>query len=272
MSMAMAYGMKKRAKKCHGGEMAAGGGVEPSGYYETEDRKESSEQSKDDMETKRYMQSQANKPKHQGVHEAFTKGTSVANQAGGATEKYLHKQKHSELQQMNKKKDMGMGYPKHFARGGMMTGSGYQSDCVDGCEDPAHIHEEASGFVDHMGDDKKHNGMAMHEDDMDFNQHGDMDEGAGGMDEMSPIVKRIMMGRMKGFSQGGKVANSDMPEADFMPNEFDDLHLRDDLEQHDTGANSGDEMGDEQEDHDRKDIVSRIMKSRKKKDRMPNPA
>jgi hypothetical protein len=39
-----------------------------------------------------------------------------------------------------------------------------------------------------------------------------------------------------------------------------------------TGANSGDEVGDEQEDEDEHDMVSRIMKSRLKKDRMPHPA
>ena len=39
-----------------------------------------------------------------------------------------------------------------------------------------------------------------------------------------------------------------------------------------TGANSGDEIGNEQEDEDRRDIVSRIMKSRRLMDRNPRPA
>lgn len=82
------------------------------------------------------------------------------------------------------------------------------------------------------------------------------------------LVDRIM----KRFSKGGQVANEEQVCADEMPNEFDDLVLDDDLEFHDTGANSGDELGDAQESSDRKDIVARIMASRKKKDKNPRPA
>jgi len=60
--------------------------------------------------------------------------------------------------------------------------------------------------------------------------------------------------------------------ADGQPNEMDDLALRDDLEFSYDGKNSGDELGNDREDKDRKDIVSRIMASRKKKDRLPSPA
>jgi len=87
------------------------------------------------------------------------------------------------------------------------------------------------------------------------------------------LVERIMKKRGM-YSEGGRVANEDHgPDddrlADFSPNEFDDLSLKDDLESSYTGKNSGDLIGDEQEDEDRDDIVSRIMKSRKLKDRMP---
>ena len=71
------------------------------------------------------------------------------------------------------------------------------------------------------------------------------------MAEGGDIVDRLMAKR---YSKGGQVANSDEPVADFMPNEFDDLHLRDELEEHYTGANSGDELSDDQEDADRKDF------------------
>ncbi len=89
--------------------------------------------------------------------------------------------------------------------------------------------------------------------------------------EDDDLVGRILKKRM---SKGGMVANEDHGPMDdrlagFDQNEFDDLSLRDDLEFHDTGANSGDEIGDKQEDEDRRDIVSRIMKSRSMKDRMP---
>ncbi len=75
------------------------------------------------------------------------------------------------------------------------------------------------------------------------------------------------------YSEGGKVANKSTPSAEFEPNQFDDLVKDDDLEFHDTGANSGDECGDETEDEDRHDVVSRVMKSRRKKPgHNPNPA
>lgn len=93
--------------------------------------------------------------------------------------------------------------------------------------------------------------------------------------EVSPddddLVMRIMKKR---YSMGGEVSNDtgEGEVADEMPNQFDDLVLDDSLEDHDTGANSGDELGNSQEDEDRHDIISRIMKSRAKKDKNPRPA
>lgn len=95
---------------------------------------------------------------------------------------------------------------------------------------------------------------------------------AGGGEVEMDMIGHLMNKRAKMMSEGGKVANADEIEAGFMPNEFDDLHLRDDLESSYTGANSGDELGDAQEDHDRADIIAKIMASRRKKDRMPHPA
>lgn len=74
------------------------------------------------------------------------------------------------------------------------------------------------------------------------------------------------------MSEGGEIANSDLPIVDDMPAEFDDLHLRDDLESSYTGKDSGDELGNSQLEEDEGDLISRIMKSRAKKDRMPRPA
>ncbi len=95
--------------------------------------------------------------------------------------------------------------------------------------------------------------------------HGEKMAQGGWMDDGADMVDRIMKRRM---SEGGRVSNEDHgPDddrlADFSPNEFDDLALRDDLESDYTGANSGDEIGNAQEDEDRSDIVSRIMKSRR---------
>ncbi len=76
---------------------------------------------------------------------------------------------------------------------------------------------------------------------------------------MSDRVGRIMQKRGK--------------RADELPNEFDDLELRDDLEFSETGANSGDELGNEKQDDDRKSATARIMRQRAmKKNSNPKPA
>lgn len=93
-------------------------------------------------------------------------------------------------------------------------------------------------------------------------------EGEDGDTDEDELIDRIMARRM---SEGGKVANSTTVMADELPAEYDDLVLRDDLEGGYTGANSGDEIGNEQEDKDRSDLVSRIMKSRALKDRLHSP-
>ncbi len=161
---------------------------------------------------------------------------------------------------------------KKMADGGMLTDDGYQSHDkpeVDGGLMPkAHLALELEEEMKPDHDDHMKSGI---EHDVE-NQLGDEDEGAGGGDPIHPMVKRIVMGLMKGYSEGGMVANEDKRITGSMPDEFDDLALRDDLEFSDTGANSGDELGDAQEDEDRHDMVSRIIRSRSKKDRMPRPA
>lgn len=146
---------------------------------------------------------------------------------------------------------------------------------VDGDLMPeAHKHLELE--EEHVSHPDSHDSHAEH---AVMNQEGEEDQSAGDMDEIHPMVMKIMMGRAKGYSEGGQVANEDQGEsadepdkmAKWKPNEFDDLALRDDLEFDSTGANEGDELGDEVEDHDRHDIVERIMKSRSKRDRMAVP-
>lgn len=88
-------------------------------------------------------------------------------------------------------------------------------------------------------------------------------------EEDNDMIERIMSQR---YSEGGRVANDDEPIADEEPNQFDDLVKRDDLEFSYDGANSGDELGNERLDQDDEDLVARIMASRRKKDRMPQPA
>lgn len=97
----------------------------------------------------------------------------------------------------------------------------------------------------------------------------EIDDAEGDDDD---LVSKIMKKRAKPMSKGGQVANEAGPIVDSMPAEYDDLVKDDHLAFHETGANSGDELGDAQEDMDRRDIVSMIMKSRKKKDHLPRPA
>jgi len=93
------------------------------------------------------------------------------------------------------------------------------------------------------------------------------------------MVGRIMKQRQQMFSKGGQVANNTdrdekypMPHRDDMGSgHYDDLVNRDELSFSYTGANSGDELSSPGEDERRRDIVSRVMASRRKKDRLPNP-
>lgn len=89
------------------------------------------------------------------------------------------------------------------------------------------------------------------------------------------MVGRVMAQKQKRFSEGGKVAN-DTEDHELKyetPNEFDDLVLRDDLEStYGEDNNAGDENDSEGENERRSDIVSKIMASRKKKDKLPRPA
>ena len=124
-----------------------------------------------------------------------------------------------------------------------------------------------------------HGGM-VHEDEMESGyesepevhdpemQHDDMD---------ADLVDRIMRKRVKMMPEGGVVADEGMGDpmehAD-QDSAYYDYLSSGDLDDHTTnsGAADGDFLGNEREDEDRHDIVSRIMRSRAKKDRMPRPA
>jgi hypothetical protein len=190
---------------------------------------------------------------------------------------------------------------KHHAHGGMhhmAHGEMCEAHGKHECEmchggkyaDGGFIQEEkASGYHSMPEEHEKHDSMAMDEDKRMLNQHGEHEvgpdahefeperemhydhavENQGFPHEERDLVSRIMKQREHHYSHGGRVANKTHVTADFEPNEFDEMSKDDDLEHHYTGANSGDEIGDDQEDEDRHDIVSRIMKSRHKKDRYP---
>ena len=190
-----------------------------------------------------------------------------------AAEQYENlKSEHARVSEMSKRdRAMKAFNGKKMAEGGMMTNDGYQSEKkpdVDGDLMPeAHKRAELQEHVEHM--DAPDSSVEHAE----MNQEGDEDEGAGGGDEIDPFVMKIMMGRAKGYSKGGQVANEDSGEsssdseelAKSESNEFDELGKSGGM---DAQYHGSEEIGDEQEDEDRDDIVSRVMKSRSKRDRM----
>lgn len=144
---------------------------------------------------------------------------------------------------------------KKMANGGRVNGE-HQSECTEHCTDPCEVHEMSSGYGELPMEHERMNASAMEEDDM---------------------ISRAIKNREKNmYSKGGMVANGGEDKLDHMadgkPNNFDDLSMRDELESSYTGANSGDELGNERLDEDDQDIISRIMRSRMKKDRNPRPA
>lgn len=265
--MAIAYALKKKAKK-----MADGGDTTQAPV------------SQDDQDKKKpFFSVDSNDPKVKSIANAFkADGGPVQSSKKGP---YMDPDKAKAIEKGatsggptlsqawdNLKKGLSMSDQDKYADGGFIE------------------EEKASGYVDHMGDDVKHNEAAENEDERKLNQHGRGEVGPlmacmadGGFigshqsdDHMMDMVGRIMKQRQMCYSEGGKVANGGEDElshmADGKPNNFDDLSMRDDLKENYTGANSGDEIGNAQEEDDRHDIISRIMKSRAKKDRMPHPA
>lgn len=129
--------------------------------------------------------------------------------------------------------------------------------------------EMKSGYLSMPEEQEMDNESADMEDDKDLGQQPvDMHKSTEDADD--DLVMRIMKKR---YSKGGQVSNECNEYADEQPNEFDDLVLDDGLEStYGDDDNAGDALGNEQEDADRKDIVARIMASRRKKDKLPSPA
>lgn len=156
---------------------------------------------------------------------------------------------------------------KKMASGGMMEPGGMCEHGKQMCEmchggkmaEGGFVDEEMASGYEPMPEEKPEH---MDEHSME-NQEFPMEE--------EDMVTRIMKSRAKGYSEGGRVANDTPAMADDEDNQFDDLVKRDDLESSYTDANSGDELGNEREDEDRKDIVSRIMRMRMMKNRMRAP-
>lgn len=115
-----------------------------------------------------------------------------------------------------------------------------------------------------MVEEEKASGEEEHEDPApEANESADLED--------ADMIERIM--KKRGYSKGGMVANDvGIAEADKLPAEYDDLVLRDDLESSYDADNSGDKLGNAAMDERDEDMVSRIMRSRAKKDKLPRPA
>jgi len=97
-------------------------------------------------------------------------------------------------------------------------------------------------------------------------------------DEAEDMVGRIMRQRMEGseqedmlrYADGGDMPydeprNEEEPVADFEPNDFERMNQEEVPQASYTGENSGDEIGNEMNDEEMRDIVERIMRQRRMK-------
>ncbi len=298
-SLAIAYSMKRKAMKK---KMAEGGSVTP-----TESAQESMRKAfhfADGGEVKEKPMGLADEAMH-----FFKKATGQEEQE--QTQSSLE-DKYEKVREQNKK-NFGYAHggsvydvtsPDKLLK--MQEEPGYvpsqpDYDWVPGVKDPRNVaasHEDGKKLNQHSVDMQASTSMAE-EDLVDrimnkksknlsgldrLAKGGPVDASMGNgpyEDDEDDMVSRIMHKRNEPFSdldrysEGGKVANNVGygQEADKLPNQYDDLVLRDDLEStYGDDDNSGDALGNDQEDQDQKDIVARIMASRRKKDRLPNPA
>lgn len=134
------------------------------------------------------------------------------------------------------------------------------------------LEEHKHHVAGHSSDNYSHGGSVKHHQANLSSHHsrhgGHLSHLAHGGD----VVDRIM--KKHHYSKGGMIANQGSAMKSHLAggklNEFDDLALRDTLES--TQKDYGDHLGDTREEHDRADIVHRIMRSLRKKDRLPSPA
>lgn len=179
----------------------------------------------------------------------------------GGSSKKEHREKLSELKKMPKPK---------LAEGGSVLKKVW--DYVDGGSAPKPPPKptgQNNKGAQILGDSyKKTFGMAEGGEVMGQDDGSHQDD-----DHMMDMVGRAMIRHQQKYSEGGKVANGGEDElshmADSKPNNFDVLAMDDDLAFSDTGDNSGDHLGDEQLDEDNDDVVSKVMRSRAKKDHLP---
>lgn len=272
-SLAIAYSMKRKSKKhhAHGGEhYAKGGEVDPYAHHHLHD-------SAFDHEEKAsgYVGHQGAHAKHDaaavheddkmlnqhGEHEKGPEGRHYAK-GGAVHEKGVHLAD-KDVNPRSQHKSGGVSL-----MGAAVRGKHHATHPIE--KEAYHENIVAARMAKRL-DDREASAMTSHRPLKGLAYGGEAHPHESEAHELD-MVGRIMKQRQHCYSHGGQVANDDAPfEYEFhTPDQFDELVKDDHLDFHYTGKNSGDELGDAREDHDRHDIVSRIMKSRKKHDRMPH--
>ena len=274
-SLAIAYAMKRKAqrkKMADGGSAAPEPTPQPTPTPETESAQKSMRQAFGYADGGNVGVNKPVNPAHTvgagkgeskaGDYARWGLAHEMAKNPSAASRDYAKAKKEHE-NTLSELKSMPSPKLKGLAEGGFV--GSYQSPCHEHCVQPCEIHEQVSGYEEMPMQHERHNEMAHSEDDKMLNQQS-VDMHAETSMHEEDLVDRIMMNRKKNnegeakFSEGGKVANSDEIEAGFDPNEFDDLHLRDDLESsYGEDDNAGDDLGNAGEDERRRDLVDRIM-------------
>lgn len=311
-SLAIAYNMKRKAKKAHGGEMYCADGCEMLHKHNYADGGNVSDDSFGNEPEPSPSSSPAPSPKpsqNQAVIDSMNKAFGkpkkapavAADEEGYAAGGFVKEEKESGYRAMPNPPDVydpeaiELSERKLNQHGELERGPEGREDGMDPGErlvnhmipNQSHAGDDMVGHImkkrqmkfSHGGDVSSYEG----EEEFHDKSEEDASESERGReakfvlpDERKALdmVGHIMKKRAHKMSRGGQVANDVGmgASADLEDNQFDDLVKRDDLESSYTGANSGDEIGDAREDADRRDIVAMIMKSRKKKDRLPRPA
>lgn len=261
-SLAIAYSMKRKAKKASGGTVKSGD--KEMDYAEGGDvlaGKQSADYAKG-------VHRPVPTVENAGTSKSYSQSMAGHSLRRGNAE--ASKMRHEGVLEEAKEMKGPTSGKSGFAEGGFI--GSHQSPCHEHCNHPGQTHEEASGYeavTDPMSDPTEQ-GLtesgyqnADHEMDMIGRAMWRRKLAMGGnVDKSYPEAVRM--------SRGGQIANDTREMTEGMPNEFDDLHLRDSLEFSDTGANSGDNFGSVEEDDGgeqkrRDDVVMRAMVRRRGK-------
>lgn len=285
MSMAISYAMRKKMNKGGKACYAHGAMACKECYAKGGEAKDSDDKGKSDHSHMKFGEGYDKGRDLKGIHEAKYNKKGGNSAAGtdyrrSKEKDYGQRREYSPAQRLadsKRKHAQVLSEMKKIPHGKLYADGGFVDE------------EEASGYLDMPEAMDKRNATAEYMDNRDLNQHGAHEIGPQGTDQGNEsfetrkvehevpnqdwhpdLVDRIMQQRH--YSEGGRVANDTDPVADFEPNEFDLLVKDGGLESSYTAQNSGDEIGNEALDESEEDMIARIMRQRRMKDRNPVPA